>query len=592
MLEQSTVFENSRNSTLLIPVDHIPLTTTPFELADQLQSSVAVSTPSQSAGTAGPKLNPRKKASGHLSYINTLAILMATCLNALPWLVDGAVWLGVIGVILALWLSTRVGFTSSLLVTWLWCTCSVGIAFHWSPATMAYTLSSGIGLGILVAAPLIMWDGLRMALGYWIAARVTKDIRYQWLAAATCAIVLEYAMPGVFPWKIGCVLLPIPWSIQAVDIFGPSFSTLVVFAIAGMVQISARTIWNVCRPRKVGLEKNARLSTILHSPALVFLTLNFVYSGFAWSYWQSQSESAKKVRLGLIQVDPSYKESPARLQEFTGSVGNQVDLICWPESSGGNYELQLDNFSDSDRVFRMSRSPARGLRPWPNPKCEVLLAGKNYVGDPDQPEQLFVTAMLIDCSESIVARYNKRFLMPFGEYVPCKDFVPGLTELFDMDEKIQPGSSCSSLASLTGARIGTLLCYEDMVPRASRDAVAQNANLLISLINGSAFESRFTISQHRQLAQMRALESRRYFARCASTGETCIVNPLGEIESRLPLQTNGVLIGDVKLIEGRTIYSRYPWCLPIVGFGLLAIAFLFNSKSLQRLSPADRLLNV
>ena len=439
---------------------------------------------------------------------------------------------------------------------------------------MAYTLSSGIGLGFLVATPLIMWDGLRMALGYSIAAHVTKDIRYQWLAAATCAIALEYAMPGVFPWKIGCVLLPIPWTIQAVDIFGPSFSTLVVFALAGMIQISASVIWNACCPRKVGREKNARLSTIVLSPALVFLTLNFVYSGFAWNYWQSQSKNATKVRLGLIQVDPSYKESPAILQEFTVSIGDQVDLICWPESSGGNYELQLDNLSNSDRIFQMSRSPARGLRPWPNPKCEVLLAGKNYVGDPDQPEQLFVTAMLLDRSEKIVARYNKRFLMPFGEYVPCKDFVPGLEALFDMDEQIQPGTTSGSLESVTGARIGTLLCYEDMVPRATRDAVAQNANLIISLINGSAFESRFTISQHRQLAQMRALENRRYFARCASTGETCIVNPLGEIESRLPLQTNGVLIGDVGLIDGRTAYSRFPWYLPILGLGLLAICLM------------------
>jgi len=118
-----------------------------------------------------------------------------------------------------------------------------------------------------------------------------------------------------------------------------------------------------------------------------------------------------------------------------------------------------------------------------------------------------------------------------------------------------------------------------MVPQAARDAVAQNANLIVSLINGSAFESRFTISQHRQLAQMRALESRRYFARCASTGETCIINPLGEIDSRLPLQTNGVLVGNVKLIEGKSIYRRFPWCLPILGCGLLAIACLFRLKS-------------
>jgi apolipoprotein N-acyltransferase len=570
------VFENSNSCSLLASTDDVPLNNESSDLHDDLLLSLHGKYPAQAAVATQPKANS-KKASPKQSGVIALAILVAVCLNALPWLADGAVWLGIIGVILALTLSTRSGVAANPLVTWLWCSCSVGLAFHWSPATMAYTLSSGIGLGILVATPLIMWDGLRMALGYLIAARITKDIRFHWLAAAACSITLEYTMPGVFPWKIGCVLLPIPWTIQAVDIFGPSYSTLVVFAMAGAIQLSAKAIWSAYRAANDAHNTQPRLSTVVLSPAFLLLIVNFMYSGLAWNYWQSQSKDATKVRLGLIQVDPSYKESPAILQEFTVSIGDQVDLICWPESSGGNYELKLDNLSNSDRIFQMSRSPARGLRPWPNPKCEVLLAGKNYVGDPDHPEQLFVTAMLLDRSETIVARYNKRFLMPFGEYVPCKNFVPGLEALFDMDEQIQPGTTSCSLESVTGARIGTLLCYEDMVPRATRDAVAQNANLIISLINGSAFESRFTISQHRQLAQMRALENRRYFARCASTGETCIVNPLGEIESRLPLQTNGVLVGDVGLIDVRTVYSRFPWCLPISGLGLFAIC-LMNRK--------------
>ena len=265
-------------------------------------------------------------------------------------------------------------------------------------------------------------------------------------------------------------------------------------------------------------------------------------------------------------------------QELTASIGNQVDLICWPESSGGNYELQLDDLSAPDRVFQMSRDPKRGLRPWPEPQCELLLAGKNYVGNPFNPDAIFVTAMLVDRRERITDRYNKRFLMPFGEYVPYENYVPGLSSLFDMDEHINPGKTSCSLDSTTGARIGTLLCYEDMVPKAARQAVAEHANLLVSLINGSAFESPFTLYQHRLLAQMRALECRRYFLRCASTGETCVVNPLGEIVSRLPMQTSGVLVSEVGLLTGRTFYCRFPWLLPIMGIGIL-LFFLKNARS-------------
>ena len=515
-----------------------------------------------------------------LAFFFTL--FAAICLNAAPWLMEQGllgVFFGWLGVTLAMFLSTQRGFVSRFVVTWIWCSCSVGMAFHWSPAALAYTLSSGLALGVAVAMPLILWDGLRLALGYWIAARITKDVRFHWLAAAVSAISLEYLMRGVFPWSIGCIQLPIPWTIQAVDIFGPSYATFVVFAIVGAVQLAVvetRLWWNCKRhlgTTRIALNAKTPWKRILVSPAFLALSLNFAYSGFAWQYWQSVSEHAPKIRVGLIQVDPSYKDSIEKTQKLTASVGDQVDLVCWPESSGGNYELQLVDLSDEDRVFQMSRNPMRGLRPWPNPKCEVLFAGKNFVGNPFKPDELFVTAMLVDRREHITGRYNKRFLMPFGEYVPGKDFVPGLSALFDMDEQINPGTTCCSLDSTTGARIGTLVCYEDMVPRAAREAVAEHANLLVALINGSAFDSRFTLYQHRLLAQMRALETRRYFLRCASTGETCVINPLGVIESRLPLQTAGVLVSEVTLIDGRTFYSHFPWLLPILGMGMILLVW-------------------
>jgi apolipoprotein N-acyltransferase len=115
-----------------------------------------------------------------------------------------------------------------------------------------------------------------------------------------------------------------------------------------------------------------------------------------------------------------------------------------------------------------------------------------------------------------------------------------------------------------------MLCYEDMVPQAAREMVLNDANLLVSLANGSAFESHFTLYQHRLISHLRAIECRRYFLRCAATGETCVINPLGEIESRLPMQTDGALVSEVGLMEGKTIYSQFPWILPILGCAILA----------------------
>ncbi len=505
----------------------------------------------------------------------TSLILAAAWLNAVPWLSEGYTWCSWLGTALAMQLAIGGGVGSSFWVTWLWSSCVLGAAFHWSPAAMQYTLSSSYLLGFAVALPLILWDGLRMGLGFWLAARLTQDVRYYWLAAATTTIALEYIMPGVFPWKIGLTQLSNPWLIQGIDVFGPSFSTFVAFAIAGAIHISAVEMRQWSARSKSSSRAIARA---VFSPAVITFVCIAAYNTVSWHYWSTVMSASPRVKVGLVQVDPSFVESSDRARLQTAEIADQVDLVCWPESSAGNYDIKLPGLANVEQNFAMSREPERGMRPWPEPKCELLLAGKNYVGNAEDPDELYVTAMLIDEHENIKARHNKRFLMPFGEYVPGDQYIPGLAQLFDMSEFVQPGDSALPIEARCGARIGTMLCYEDMVPQAAREMVLHNANLLVSLANGSAFESHFTLYQHRLIAHLRAIECRRYLLRCAATGETCVINPLGQIETRLPMQIDNSLVCEVGLLEGKTPYTSFPWILPVLGSAILAPYLLSRSR--------------
>lgn len=551
----------------------------------------------QPADTA-ERVSTSRRSTSARAVIMWLAI--APTLHAIPWLVDGAPLCGLAAIACGLFLASRTGVLASFWFTWLWSTLAISAAFYWSPSAMAYTLSSDLWLGIVVAAPLILWDGLRLALGYWIGGRITRQVHAIWLPAALSTIAVEALLPSVFPWRLGFMILPWTWFTQAVDLFGALWPTFAAFAAAGLL-LSA-TVWAWRRwggtPAAVADE---RAGMLLDEPATVrpssgtssnssprsstlgrravwaagiVVGLNLIYGQWAMWYWQGQSDQAPKTHFALVQVDPSFTHSLGQSQKLTAAVADDVELVCWPESSGGNYELSLRELSDHMKVFACSREPERGLRPWPSPTCELLLGGKNYVGDRDEPEQIYVTAMLLDEKERIAARYNKRFLMPFGEYVPFEETVPGLAELFDMAEHMTPGMEAQVLPSQTGARLGTMLCYEDMVPAAAREMTLAGANVLVSLINGSAFESPHTLKQHRLLAQLRALECRRTFLRCAATGETCVISPLGEIVDRLPVQQNGVLKSEVALVDRTTVYTHAPWLgstLCFLGLGFLLI---------------------
>ncbi len=183
---------------------------------------------------------------------------------------------------------------------------------------------------------------------------------------------------------------------------------------------------------------------------------------------------------------------------------------------------------------------------------------KIYRGDPDRPDELYQSAILVDRSEWIAGRYDKRYLMPFGEFVPGEDWLPGMNRLFSVSDVVLCGSEPTVLPTSGRARLGVLLCYEDMIPAAARSLARNSANVLVSLINASAFESRLTLVQHRMLAQLRAVECRRYLLRCSATGETCVVSPLGDVESRLPLQTPGVLVARVALLEASSGFCSLP----------------------------------
>jgi apolipoprotein N-acyltransferase len=58
------------------------------------------------------------------------------------------------------------------------------------------------------------------------------------------------------------------------------------------------------------------------------------------------------------------------------------------------------------------------------------------------------------------------------------------------------------------------------------------------------------------MAAMRAIEQGRYLARSANTGISGIVDPYGRVLMASELFTTRVLVGEVRLIDERTIYAQ------------------------------------
>ncbi len=489
----------------------------------------------------------------------TAAVFMAA-----PWLDQRLVWAAWIGVAIPLAFVHRIrgwwgeGWTLAGAMA------AIAIAFHWTPEALAYAMDADATTGIAIATPIVFWDALRLAAPLLFAARLQPDPLRAWLPAGALAVAIEAVAPAVFPWRLGYAQGAWPVLVQAVDLLGPEVSTFVLYAHAGLLVWLVHAGWRTSVPRVV-------------VGAAAVCAANLAYGSWAIAHWTQVAATAPTIDVVLVQANPEEEGGIDALREFTrqahAASSGATGLVCWPECSGGCYADTLTSLADTECVLEHSRPPRAGMRPLDDPVSPLLFGGKSYHGHPEKPRQLYQSAILVDRDHSITGRYHKRHLMPFGEYVPGEDRYPDIKRYFPMQEELTAGSEANVLAS-GQARLGVMMCYEDMIPEAARSLVANGANVLVSLINGSAFTAPLTLEQHRMLGRLRAVETRRCLLRCAATGETCVISPVGTITAALPLHVRGALAARPPLMEGRTLASRLGGLFPACcGLGVVAVAW-------------------
>ena len=488
----------------------------------------------------------------------TAAVFMAA-----PWLDQRLVWAAWIGVAIPLACVERIRGWWGECWTLAGATAAIAIAFHWTPAALAYAMDADRVTGLAIAAPIVFWDALRLAAPVLFAARVEPHPVRAWLPAGLLAVVIESLAPAVFPWKLGYAQGAWPLLVQSVDLLGPEASTFVLYAHAGLLVWLAHAGWRIPVPRAVVI-------------AAAVCIANLVYGGWAIAHWTHVAATAPTRDVVLVQANPEQDDGIDALRRFTREACSRSagppDVVCWPECSGGCYAETLASLADPERVLDHSRPPRAGMRPLDEPPCPLLFGGKTYRGHAEKPHALHQSAILVDGGNAITGRYHKRHLMPFGEYVPGEDVYPDIKRYFPMQEKLTAGGDAAVLAGAGGVRMGPVLCYEDMIPEAARSLTANGANLLVSLINGSAFTDAVTLEQHRMLARLRAVETRRCLLRCAATGETCMISPVGSVVAALPLDARAALAVEVPLLEDRTPFVRTGRLFPAVcGVALAAI---------------------
>lgn len=295
------------------------------------------------------------------------------------------------------------------------------------------------------------------------------------------------------------------------------------------------------RPRLRGSRAGAAGGAACATSALVATALATGAAGA----WAPQPQPAGRMRVAVVQpghiVDPSDRFD--RSEQLTRELeGDRPDLVIWGESSVG-----FDLTTHPDLRRRLSAlSSAVGAK---------LLVNVDARRD-DRPG-IFKSSVLMGPHGPTGQRYDKRRLVPFGEYVPVRPLFGWATKVGRAALTDRRRGDGAVLMRAHGVPFGPLICFESAFPDMSRQLAAGDARFLVAQSSTSTFQHSWAQQQHASLAALRAAESGRAMVHATLTGVSAVYGPDGSpIGERLGPERSTARLYSLPLASGTSLYVR------------------------------------
>ncbi len=171
-------------------------------------------------------------------------------------------------------------------------------------------------------------------------------------------------------------------------------------------------------------------------------------------------------------------------------------------------------------------------------------------------------------------RYVKRHPVPFGEYIPFRAELAGVTSRLDQIPKDFYAADEPGNLTLGPARIGDVICFEIAYDGLVRDVVRGGAQLLVVQTNNATYNGTHQPYQQMAMSRLRAVETGRDVLVASTSGISAVVRADGAVAQETPEKVARTLVATVPLRDGQTVATRlgaWPELL-LAAAGVLAAA--------------------
>lgn len=432
------------------------------------------------------------------------------------------------------------------------------------------------------------YQALRLAFMGWLYGRAANrgwPVPVVFAAAFTTS---ELVFPLLFPWYYAATVHNVPVLMQLAELGGPILVGLVLVAVNMAIAEPLRARLAASRQlvpsgttayRGTGsTEERARLALNRRVIGAGVLALLFavLFGAVRISMVKSRVAAAEPVRVGYVQGNMGLlqkREKPGeglrRHVSLTQELRDKgVDFVVWSESS---VTFAVPEDMGMKTPFYRERFAGRLGVP-------AIFGAVLFRADPDR-ERWFNTAIATDAKGNVTGRYDKQYLLAFGEYLPFGDDFPILYKWSPHSGRFSKGTSLEPVElEVKGKKhkISVLVCYEDILPAFTNKIVAHaDPELLVNITNDAWFGDTTEPWEHLALAKFRAIEHRRFLVRSTNSGVSAIVDPMGGVVANTKTFVATAQDGEVRWMRGKTVYEvvgDVTWWLIALAIGYASFA--------------------
>ncbi len=381
-----------------------------------------------------------------------------------------------------------------------------------------------------------------------------------------------------FEWVKSWIFTGFPWN--PISLIWSSYLPVIqIVSIIGSLGLSFLSVFVLCLPLFIILNKDFYKKKMFYFIIFIIIfVLGFGY--FRIFKYQNIEKIDKKVRivnLG-ISIDGKYDEQVLddyiNISNMEGS--NNIDLFVWSETS-----VPYDLFRDDFALMKLMN--------FNNNNNSYLITGFNRIQPLNNNDfKLFNTMVLMDKS-GILDFYDKRHLVPFGEYMPLKSVLPfekftkGFVDFSMGEEEI--------IFNFDDMFIYPLICYEAIFSNLN---LPKHVDLIVNISNDKWFGI-IGKYQHLNIVKFRAVEEGVPLLRVANDGISALISPIGDFIEGKAILKNGVKnasflndfgVMDIDLVKRfeRTLFSLFGNYLIVftIILGFLYLYFNFLNKIIDK----------